>query len=83
MTDQIAVQNLHKIFGPRPQAAHDLLERGLKKDAIFQQTRSTIGVRDASFTIWSGEIEEQTSETKRCPTINDDCIILKDRRYGT
>ncbi|MGD8577352.1 MAG: glycine betaine/L-proline ABC transporter ATP-binding protein, partial [Thiohalophilus sp.] len=56
MTDQIVVKNLYKIFGPRPQVALDLLEQGLDKDAIFQQTGSTIGVRDANFTIRAGEI---------------------------
>ena len=56
MTDQIVVKNLYKIFGPRPQLALDLLEQGLDKDTIFQQTGSTIGVSDANFTIRSGEI---------------------------
>lgn len=55
-SDKIVVKNLYKIFGPKPTEALDLLERGLDKDAILEQTGSTVGVSNANFTIRSGEI---------------------------
>ncbi|MDZ7663369.1 glycine betaine/L-proline ABC transporter ATP-binding protein ProV [Thiohalophilus sp.] len=56
MTDQIVVKNLYKIFGPQPERARQLIEEGLDKDAIFERTGSTVGVRDASFSIRAGEV---------------------------
>lgn len=56
MTDKLVVENLFKIFGPRPERAFELLEQGFDKDAIFEKTGNTIGVRDASFRVQEGEI---------------------------
>ena len=53
---KISVKNLFKIFGPQPKKALSLLEQGLTKDEIFQKTETTVGVQDASFDIYSGEI---------------------------
>ena len=43
----IEVSGLYKIFGARPEAAMPLVEKGLGKDEIFEQTGQTIGVHDA------------------------------------
>lgn len=56
MSDKIVVENLFKIFGPDPGRAMQLLEKGQDKDEIFEKTRNTVGVRDASFAIQEGEI---------------------------
>ena len=53
---KIAVKGLYKIFGPHPKKAMSLLEQGLDKEAIFAKTETTIGVQNASFEIYPGEI---------------------------
>ncbi|WP_020674837.1 glycine betaine/L-proline ABC transporter ATP-binding protein ProV [Geopsychrobacter electrodiphilus] len=53
---KISVKNLYKIFGPHPKKAMSLLKQGLDKDAIFKKTETTVGVQDASFEIYTGEI---------------------------
>ena len=53
---KVAVKNLFKIFGPHPKKAMSLLKQGLDKEAIFEKTETTIGVQDASFEIYAGEI---------------------------
>ncbi len=56
MTDKVVVKNLHKVFGPRPQQAMDMLRQGLDKDAIFRQTGQVVGVQDANFSVREGEV---------------------------
>ncbi len=53
---KISVKNLFKIFGPHPKNALHLLEQGLNKEEIFKKTETTVGVQDASFDIYTGEI---------------------------
>jgi len=53
---KISIRNLYKIFGPHPKRARELLAQGLDKEAIFEKTETTIGVQDASFEIYAGEI---------------------------
>jgi len=53
---KISVKTLFKIFGPHPKNARKLLDQGYDKDAIFEKTETTIGVQNASFDIYSGEI---------------------------
>ncbi|ORJ62211.1 glycine betaine/L-proline ABC transporter ATP-binding protein ProV [Geothermobacter hydrogeniphilus] len=53
---KIAIKNLYKIFGPQPKKARMLLEQGLSKEEIFESTETTIGVQNASFKIYPGEI---------------------------
>ncbi len=53
---KVSVKNLFKIFGPHPKNARKLLDEGYDKDAIFEKTETTIGVQDASFEIYTGEI---------------------------
>jgi len=53
---KLEVKQLYKIFGPHPKKAMKLLEEGLEKDAIFEKTETTVGVQNASFKIYAGEI---------------------------
>lgn len=56
MKVKLSVQNLYKIFGEGPKKALALLEQGKNKDQIFEATGQTVGVKDASFDIYDGEI---------------------------
>jgi glycine betaine/proline transport system ATP-binding protein len=56
MTPKLSIKNVFKIFGDYPEDAFRFLEQGLEKDAIFEKTGQTIGVHDASFDIYEGEI---------------------------
>jgi len=53
---RIEVQNLYKIFGSKPEKALAMLKSGSSKDEILEETRHTVGVADASFTVEEGEI---------------------------
>jgi len=53
---KIEVKNLYKIFGPHPKKALAMLDQGLDKEAIFEKIETTVGVQDASFEIYGGEI---------------------------
>mgnify|MGYP001547126248 CR=1 FL=1 len=55
-TEKITVKNLYKIFGPGPQRAMTLLNKGLSKEDIYEKTGLTVGVQDASFSVYKGEI---------------------------
>jgi glycine betaine/proline transport system ATP-binding protein len=52
----IAVQNLYKIFGPSPERAIPLLEKGKSKEDILRDTKLSVGVNNVSFTAEDGEI---------------------------
>ncbi len=52
----VEVEHLYKIFGSRPDVALELIEQGLDKAEIFERTGMTIGVRDAHFTVYRGEV---------------------------
>lgn len=56
MKVKLSVQNLYKIFGEGPKKALALLEQGKNKDEIFAETGQSVGVKDASFDIYEGEI---------------------------
>ena len=56
MQVKLSVQNVYKIFGEQPHKAMALLQQGQDKDQIFAATGQTVGVRDASFDIYEGEI---------------------------
>lgn len=53
---KVSIKNLFKIFGPQPRKALALLQQGLDKDEIFEKTETTVGVQNASFDIYTGEI---------------------------
>ncbi|WP_210397746.1 glycine betaine/L-proline ABC transporter ATP-binding protein ProV [Motiliproteus sediminis] len=56
MSTKLRVKHLFKVFGDSPDDAFKLLDQGLDKDQIFEQTGLTIGVQDVSFDIREGEI---------------------------
>jgi glycine betaine/proline transport system ATP-binding protein len=55
-TVKIRLQNLSKIFGEHPQKALALLDQGLHKADIFKQTGQAVGVANATFDVYEGEI---------------------------
>ncbi|MBY8315151.1 glycine betaine/L-proline ABC transporter ATP-binding protein ProV [Vibrio fluvialis] len=56
MSTMLEVKNLFKVFGETPEDAFTLIEQGLNKDQIFEQTGLTVGVKDVSLSINEGEI---------------------------
>ncbi len=54
--EKIAVKNLYKIFGPDPEIALKLLEKGESKETIYEKNGLTVGVQNANFTVNRGEI---------------------------
>ncbi len=56
MKPKVVVKNLYKIFGDHPDEAMALLRQGVSKADIFERTQQTVGVMDASFDIYEGEI---------------------------
>jgi len=53
---KIELKNVYKIFGNSPKKALTLLKKGMDKAEIFRRTAQTIGVNNASFQIYKGEI---------------------------
>jgi glycine betaine/proline transport system ATP-binding protein len=53
---KLQIKNLYKVFGKSPKKALKMLDQGISKDDIFSKTGMTIGVQDASFDIYEGEI---------------------------
>lgn len=53
---KVRVENLYKVFGDHPSKVMSLLDQGLTKEQIFEKTGATVGVQDASFEIYDGEI---------------------------
>ncbi|MBR0565781.1 glycine betaine/L-proline ABC transporter ATP-binding protein ProV [Azoarcus sp. L1K30] len=56
MQAKLVVKNLYKVFGERPREAMKLVEEGLDKAEIFSRTGQTLGVKNASFEVYEGEI---------------------------
>ncbi|MFC6673952.1 glycine betaine/L-proline ABC transporter ATP-binding protein ProV [Marinobacterium aestuariivivens] len=52
----LSIQNVYKVFGPQPDVAMEMLNKGASKDEIFEKTGQTVGVFDASFSVKKGEI---------------------------
>ncbi len=53
---QIRVENVYKIFGSNPHRALRMLNDGMDKATIHEKTGMTVGVTDATFEIYRGEI---------------------------
>lgn len=53
---KITIRDLYKIFGPQPQSVWPLLEKGLSKKEILEQTGHTVGINQVSFEVQQGEI---------------------------
>lgn len=56
MKTKLSVRNVYKVFGDNPNQAMNMAKEGQSKDAIFKETGNTLGVKDASFDIYEGEI---------------------------
>jgi len=52
----ISIENVYKIFGPEPLSVLDRVKDGASKTDILEETGHTIGIRDVSLEIQSGEI---------------------------
>lgn len=53
---KIEVRNVSKIFGKNSKRATQLLNEGKSKAEILKQTGTTVGVKNASFDVYDGEI---------------------------
>ncbi len=51
----IVAEGLSKVFGPDPRSVLPLLERGVGKDEILEQTGHTVGLLDVDVTVEPGE----------------------------
>lgn len=56
MTKKIEVQGTVKIFGKNIKRASQLLKEGKTKQEILKATGATVGVKDATFDVYDGEI---------------------------
>lgn len=56
LTPKLTVENVYKVFGPNPGDAIERVERGERKDDIFEETGMTVGVSNASFEVYEGEV---------------------------
>jgi glycine betaine/proline transport system ATP-binding protein len=54
--EKIALRNVFKVFGSETARAIEMIRSGRGKEAVHAETRCTIGVNDASFSIRDGEI---------------------------
>ncbi|MDD9942837.1 MAG: betaine/proline/choline family ABC transporter ATP-binding protein [Myxococcales bacterium] len=57
-TEELAIEadGLFKIFGPQPERALDLLERGVGRDEVLLETGATVAVQNVTFRVSRGEI---------------------------
>ncbi len=55
-TVKLQVQNVTKIFGKSPKKALQLIKEGYSKAEILKQSGCTVGVNQASFDVYAGEI---------------------------
>lgn len=53
---KIRVKNIYKTFGKQPSKAVELLKKGKTKADILKETGMTVGVNNANFEVYSGEI---------------------------
>lgn len=56
MKVKLSIQHVYKIFGKNAKKAINMVEQGKTKEHIFRETGQTVGVKDASFDIYEGEI---------------------------
>mgnify|MGYP000364420824 CR=1 FL=1 len=53
---KIKIENLYKVFGPKPEQIFSFLEQGMSKEDILQQTGHALGLIDISLSIDAGKI---------------------------
>ena len=51
----IEIKNLYKIFGPHPQDALTMINKGISKEEILKKTKHTVGLQNVSLHIDRGE----------------------------
>ncbi|MCC3359444.1 quaternary amine ABC transporter ATP-binding protein [Bacillus sp. REN16] len=56
METKIKIENVSKIFGPKPKSVIPMVEKGMSKKEILEKTNHTVGVYNASMEIKKGEI---------------------------
>lgn len=56
MTTKIKLENVSKIFGPKPKTVIPMIEKGMTKEEILNETNHTVGVYNASVDIKEGEV---------------------------
>ncbi len=56
MQREIFCQNLWKVFGPNPESALNLVNDGMTKQEVLEQTGHVIAVKDVSFEVHENEI---------------------------
>ncbi|MUK88795.1 betaine/proline/choline family ABC transporter ATP-binding protein [Ornithinibacillus sp. L9] len=56
MTTKIKLENVSKIFGPKPKSVIPMIKDGKSKEEILAETNHTVGVYDASLDIKKGEV---------------------------
>ncbi|MFS0820683.1 quaternary amine ABC transporter ATP-binding protein [Bacillus sp. 1P02SD] len=56
MEMKIKIENVSKIFGPKPKSVIPMIEKGMSKKEILEKTNHTVGVYNASMEIKKGEI---------------------------
>jgi len=52
---KIAIEKVSKVFGPDPKSVLPLIEQGLGKNEILEQTGHVVGIRDISLSVEEGE----------------------------
>ncbi len=53
---KIEVQNIYKIFGPRPQRWLEAVREGMSKEDLLERSGHTLGLRDISLSVQEGTI---------------------------
>ncbi|MFC0523352.1 glycine betaine/L-proline ABC transporter ATP-binding protein [Pontibacillus salicampi] len=56
MSEKMKIENVSKIFGPKPKSIIPMVQEGKEKDEILAETGHTVGVYNASMSINQGEI---------------------------
>ena len=54
--ERLRAENVYKIFGENPERAFELIRQGKTKDEVYEETGLTIGVQDATFSVYEGEV---------------------------
>ena len=52
---KIEINNVYKIFGPRPESVLKMVQEGAKKDDVLEKTGHTVGLDNVSLKIEEGE----------------------------
>ncbi|MGM8214781.1 quaternary amine ABC transporter ATP-binding protein [Bacillaceae bacterium W0354] len=56
MSVKLSIQNVSKIFGPKPKQAIPLIKEGYSKEEILAKTGNTVGVYNATLDVHEGEM---------------------------